>query len=215
MPPKRSRIACERFFCILPIVQLGELSELRSRRACGLTFLTPRQWVKGDFKKTKSPSALGSWFCVSVKVLVSICSLRSAIPPHYLDRTHGRAIRKAVLRSSCRLAQRSLFETSVNAHYVFLKTSKRVFRKCAFRFSKRNHPRVTKERRAHLYKLKKFVWHSPRVKNSPPRRERIRILANVCANFRTPAINHFCDWIKILSFLLRVDQIPILDIIEF
>ena len=151
----------------------------------------------------------------SVKVLVSICSLRSAIPPHYLDRTHGRAIRKAVLRSSCRLAQRSLFETSVNAHYVFLKTSKRVFRKCAFRFSKRNHPRVTKERRAHLYKLKKVCVRSPRVKNSLPRRERIRILANVCANFRTPAINHFCDWIKILSFLLRVDQIPILDIIEF
>ena len=25
----------------------------------------------------------------------------------------------------------------------------------------------------------------------------------------------FCDWIKILSFLLGVDQIPILDIIEF
>ena len=150
----------------------------------------------------------------SVKVLVSICSLRSAIPPHYLDRTHGRAIRKAVLRSSCRLAQRSLFETSVNAHYVFLKTSKRVFRKCAFRFSKRNHPRVTKERRAH-YTNSKVCVRSPRVKKFAPRRERIRILANVCANFRTPAINHFCDWIKILSFLLRVDQIPILDIIEF
>ena len=137
----------------LPIVQLGELSELRSRRACGLTFLTPRQWVKGDFKKTKSPSALGSWFVSSVKVLVSICSLRSAIPPHYLDRTHGRAIRKAFLRSSCRLAQRSLFETSVNAHYVFLKTSKRVFRKCAFRFSKRNHPSDEGTKGA-LYKLK-------------------------------------------------------------
>ena len=181
-------------------MQLGELSELRSRRACGLTFLTPRQWVKGDFKD-KIAFGFRVLVLFSVKVL-SICSLRSAIPPHYLDRTHGRAIRKAVLRSSCRLAQRSLFETSVNAHYVFLKTSKRVFRKCAFRFSKRNHPRVTKERRAHLYKLKKFVCDSEG-KKFAPRRERIRILANVCANFRTPAINHFCDWIKILSFAPR------------
>ena len=151
----------------------------------------------------------------SVKVLVSICSLRSAIPPHYLDRTHGRAIRKAVLRSSCRLAQKSLFETSVNAHYVFLKTSKRVFRKCAFRFSKRNHPRVTKERRAHL-QTQKVCVRSPRVKkNSLPRRKRIRILANVCANFCAPSINYFRNRIEVFNFLLSVDQIPGFNIIKF
>ena len=68
MPPKRSRIACERFFAFY-IVQLRGLSELRSRRPGGLTFLTPRQWVEGDFKKTKSPSALGLGFVPSVKAL--------------------------------------------------------------------------------------------------------------------------------------------------
>ena len=54
-----------------------------------------------------------------------------------------------------------------------------------------------------LIQTQKVCVRSPRVKNSLPRRERIRILANVCANFRTPAINHFCDWIKILSFAPR------------
>ena len=150
----------------------------------------------------------------SVKVLVSICSLRSAIPPHYLDRTHGRAIRKAVLRSSCRLAQRSLFETSVNAHYVFLKTSKRVFRKCAFRFSKRNHPRVTKERRAHSTNSKVCV-RSPRVKKFAPQEGTNSNFSKCMRQLPHASDKSFCDWIKILSFLLRVDQIPILDIIEF
>ena len=150
----------------------------------------------------------------SVKVLVSICSLRSAIPPHYLDRTHGRAIRKAVLRSSCRLAQRKSFETSVNAHYVFLKTSKRVFRKCAFRFSKRNHPRVTKERRAYSTNSKVCV-RSPRVKKFAPQEGTNSNFSKCMRQLPHASDKSFCDWIKILSFLLRVDQIPILDIIEF
>ena len=148
-----------------------------------------------------------------VKALVSICSLRSAIPPHYLDRTHGRAIRKAVLRSSCRLAQKVFFETSVNAHYVFLKTSKRVFQ-MRFSLLEKKSPPSDEGTKGALIQTQKVCARSEG-KKSAPRRERIRILANVCANFCAPTINHFCDWIEILGFLLGVDQIPILDIIKF
>ena len=65
-----------------------------------------------------------------------------------------------------------------------------------------------------LYKLKKFVCALPGKK--------IRSQEGTNSNFSKcmrqlphASDKSFCDWIKILSFLLRVDQIPILDIIEF
>ena len=167
MPPKRSRIACERFFLHFTHSAARELSELRPGAPAGL----PSSHLASGSRailKTKSPSALGSWFCVLCQgtgehMLPSV-RYPSPLPWQNPWQSHP----QSGFTIKLQVAQRSLFETSVNAHYVFLKTSKRVFRKCAFRFSKRNHPRVTKERRAHLYKLKKFVCAPEGKKNLPP-----------------------------------------------
>ena len=146
---------------------------------------------------------------------MSICSFGPLSLPITLTEPMAEPSAKRFYDQAAGLRKESLFETSVNAHYVFLKTSKRVFRKCAFRFSKRNHPRVTKERRGRTLQTQKVCVRSPRVKKFAPQEGTNSNFSKCMRQLPHASDKSFCDWIKILSFLLRVDQIPILDIIEF
>ena len=83
-----------------------------------------------------------------------------------------------------------------------------------FSLLEKKSPPVTKERRARLYKLKSFV-RSPRVKKFAPQEGTNSNFSKCMRQLPHASDKSFCDWIKILSFLLGVDQIPILDIIEF
>ena len=66
-----------------------------------------------------------------------------------------------------------------------------------------------------LLQTQKVCVRSPRVKKFAPQEGTNSNFSKCMRQLPHASDKSFCDWIKILSFLLRVDQIPILDIIEF